>query len=51
MQLKYFVLLPAVDGYFDPPYFTESLLATYVMAFQFKVMENCTPALLAPRLA
>ena len=46
MQLKYFVFLPAVTGHFDLPHYTESLLISYVTAFEFKFMENGTPALL-----
>lgn len=45
MKLKKFVFSPAANGYFDPPYFTKSLLITYATAFQFKLMKDCVPAL------
>lgn len=44
MQLKYFVFLPAVNGHFDPPCVTKALFISYIIAFQFKLMENGTPA-------
>lgn len=45
MQLNYFVFLPAVSGHFDPPCVTEALFISYIIAFQFKLMEKGTPAL------